>query len=358
MNDPTVDVSVVVAAHNEEVYLAQCLDALGRQSYDARRHEILIVDDGSNDQTSLIARAFVKGQKGMLPRATYIRNRHAGLSVARNTGVAYAEGRIIAFIDGDALADENWVEMIASALSGGKSASLLGGQVCNLNDGHWFSRFIHTVHYSYWKGARPIIGTNMAFRREVFDRVGGFFEDFWKRGDETAFLEKASAHFERVFEPRARVFHEHPPRLGIWLRERAANGRFTYWQTLVRRRLGRGVRWSGILKEVVALTTWPILMVALALQVSDAHVSWWVWIGTGAVLLARVFRKAPGLIGVVSRYGALSVILLPLALTVTLLGLLARDVGYWAEFMRRPDLSLEDNPEAALGRVERVISSA
>ena len=88
----TVDVSVVVAAHNAIATIASCLDSVGSQS--RRPRETLVVDDGSSDGTGqLVAASF--------PHVHLLGQANAGPASARNRGIAEATGRWIAFLDAD-----------------------------------------------------------------------------------------------------------------------------------------------------------------------------------------------------------------------------------------------------------------
>jgi glycosyltransferase involved in cell wall biosynthesis len=102
------DITVQVCTCNRAAMVAMCLDALARLEFDPARVEVVVVDDGSTDQTpDLLARV-------SLPcRLRVVRQAHAGLAAARNAGVRVAEGEVVVFIDDDTLAEprllaEHW----------------------------------------------------------------------------------------------------------------------------------------------------------------------------------------------------------------------------------------------------------
>ena len=84
-------ISVVVPAYNAEKYLAETLDSIRGQDY--QPHEVLVVDDGSTDNTAAIAKSY--------PEVRYIWQCNQGLATARNTGLANAVGELISFLDAD-----------------------------------------------------------------------------------------------------------------------------------------------------------------------------------------------------------------------------------------------------------------
>src|SRR5439155_24344554 len=95
-------VSVVVCAYNAADTLEDCLAALDRLTYPD--YEIILVNDGSKDRTGEIARAH--------PRVQVIDTPNAGLSGARNVGLAAATGDILAYTDADTRADRDWLTFL------------------------------------------------------------------------------------------------------------------------------------------------------------------------------------------------------------------------------------------------------
>jgi glycosyltransferase involved in cell wall biosynthesis len=108
--------SVIVAAYNAAPTIARCLDSLKRLNYPD--YEIIVVDDGSTDSTAAIAEA-AGVQTFRVP--------HGGLAAARNAGLAEARGRIVAFIDADAVAECEWLYHLAEVIIR-RNAAAAGGQ--------------------------------------------------------------------------------------------------------------------------------------------------------------------------------------------------------------------------------------
>lgn len=223
-------ISVIVCAYNEEALLPLCLDSLSIQSLAEGTFEVVIVDDGSTDQTRKIAAQWVRDPS--TPRARYVRVRHAGLSAARNAGIDNSRGELVAFIDGDAVAHREWLSSIVTAFERNPSVVAVSGPVDNHPLGPSRSGFFHAAHYApnLATAAVPITGTNMAFRRVCFAKVPGFRPQFERRGDESAFVRE----LELAYGPpvvhycgSARVSNEHPGALGSWLRLQFFEGRMT-----------------------------------------------------------------------------------------------------------------------------------
>lgn len=92
-------VSVIVPVYNAEKHLERCLKSLENQTN--IDYEVLLIDDGSMDSSSVICKMFVENNK----KFRYVYQNNSGVSSARNTGLKYAKGEYITFVDAD-----DWVE--------------------------------------------------------------------------------------------------------------------------------------------------------------------------------------------------------------------------------------------------------
>src|SRR5262245_27749696 len=109
------EISVIVCTFNRATRLALALRALARVSVpDGLAWELIIVDNNSTDETARIVREFA-ALSGL--RVRYLFETRQGLSFARNTGIASAEGRIIALTDDDVLVEPNWIASIHQAFA-------------------------------------------------------------------------------------------------------------------------------------------------------------------------------------------------------------------------------------------------
>lgn len=89
--------SFIIPAYNAEPYLKECLDSIARLDMRGRRHEIIVVNDGSADGTADILREYVQEHT----EVQVITQENRGLSAARNAGMQVAEGEYICFVDAD-----------------------------------------------------------------------------------------------------------------------------------------------------------------------------------------------------------------------------------------------------------------
>jgi len=196
-------VSVIVCSYNGAKTLAACLDSLGRIDYPA--YEVLLVDDGSTDNTAEIAARF--------PAVRYLRQTNHGLSHARNTGAAAARGEVFAYTDSDCMADKDWLRYLIGTLLSGKYAGV-GGPNVSPPAQNWVQACVaaapggpsHVLLTDVV--AEHIPGCNMAWHRWAFESVGGFDIEYHKAGDDVDFCWRVQqAGHEIAFSPTAIVWH-------------------------------------------------------------------------------------------------------------------------------------------------------
>lgn len=103
-------ISVIVPVYNGEKYLKDCLDSISNQTYP--NLQIIIVNDGSTDNTGTICEQYAKVDK----RIQIINKENAGLVAARKTGIAYAKGKYIGFVDADDWIDTDMYESLLTVM--------------------------------------------------------------------------------------------------------------------------------------------------------------------------------------------------------------------------------------------------
>ncbi len=249
------DVSVVVPTRDGSETLRTTIDGLRGQTLADRRYEIIVVDDGSEDNSARIAEA----AGAHVIRQTPSR----GAAAARNAGMRAARAPLVAFIDDDCTAEPQWLSELIEPLSD-PSVDGAGGRIVPHADDGLVSRYIAARNpwkplpaallesasrlyrlRLYLRGlfedARDdeaacdlfaVAGGNMAFRTTVLSALGGFDESY-RVSEETEFcrrLHSRSGGSRIVYRPSAKVHHRfHPSLRGILRRARwygEGNARF------------------------------------------------------------------------------------------------------------------------------------
>jgi GT2 family glycosyltransferase len=214
--------SVIVSTRNRAELLRSCLNALSCQKdVTPEAYEIIVVDNGSSDHTKQV----VASAQERFRRIRYFHEGRLGLSTARNAGVNLASGALICFVDDDAIASPHYVAAVLSSFEDPRAACVGGKIVASWPDGiepDWFTpRYAHVVAQTSFgetagwmkKGEFPF-GANIAFRKKVFQELGGFDENLGKRGgnniwgEEVDLCQKLQEGGHRFFyNPRAFVSH-------------------------------------------------------------------------------------------------------------------------------------------------------
>jgi O-antigen biosynthesis protein len=195
-------VSVVVCSFNGSRTMRGCLEGLGRLDYPD--YEVIVVDDGSTDGTAEIAAEF---------DVRLIRTENRGLSSARNSGLAAANGEIVAYIDDDAWPDPHWLQYLAHTLMTSSHVGVGGPNIAPGGDGEVADAVANApggpVHVLLSdEVAEHIPGCNMGYRREALEAVGGFDEQFRVAGDDVDICWNLQAHGGTLgFSPAAMVWH-------------------------------------------------------------------------------------------------------------------------------------------------------
>jgi len=104
--------SIIVPVYNVEKYLRKCVDSLLTQDLPPEEYEIILVDDGSTDQSGTICDEYAAGH----PIVKAMHQQNGGLSAARNNGVAVAQGRYVQFVDSDDYLEPNVLKALVEKM--------------------------------------------------------------------------------------------------------------------------------------------------------------------------------------------------------------------------------------------------
>mgnify|MGYP002628614956 CR=1 FL=1 len=195
--------SVIVCSFNGSKTLDRCLESLQHINYPD--YEVILVDDGSTDNTQEIA--------GRHPWVKNIHQENKGLSFARNVGAQASCGEVLVYTDSDCMADPDWLYYLIGTLLSGDYAGV-GGPNISPPAENWVQACVaaapggpsHVLLTDVV--AEHIPGCNMAFHRWAFDQVGGFDSEYRKAGDDVDFCWRLQQSGGVIaFSPAAIVWH-------------------------------------------------------------------------------------------------------------------------------------------------------
>ena len=236
-------ISVVVCAYNGDQLIEKCLSSLTETQYP--NLEIIVCDDGSTDRTLEIAKRF-PFQILELPRG--------GLSAARNAGIAASTGDIVAFLDADAMCHPEWPFHLALSLEEDNVVATGGPNLPVPGTG-----FVERAVAASPGGpvevltgddrAEHVPGCNMAFRRDVFEAIGGFDPVYTAAGDDVDVCWKILDSGNEIgFAPGAQVLHHRRDTVRRYLKQQKGYGKAEKMLSGRHRhrfnRLGQA-RWAG-----------------------------------------------------------------------------------------------------------------
>ncbi len=253
-------ISVIVPACNAADTLQLCLDALATQDYPSSEYEIIVVDDGSTDETASIAQA---------TSARVIRQANAGAAAARNAGAHAAQGDLLLFTDADCAPVAGWIAALAAAFNDSRVAGAKGAYLTRQREiVPRFTQLEYEDRYDRMANAETIdfIDTySAAYRRDVFFANRGFDPSIMKVEDQELSFRLAEKGYRLVFTPDAVVYHRHNPTLRAYASRKYYIG---YWKArLARSQPGRMVSDSHtpqVLKVQMLLAMAGLASVAMA----------------------------------------------------------------------------------------------
>ncbi|MHB9155123.1 MAG: glycosyltransferase family 2 protein [Endomicrobiales bacterium] len=205
-------VSVIIPAYNNGAYLPESIESVLRQT--CRDLEILVVDDGSTDNTREVAQRYALKDPG---RVRYVYQQNRGPGAARNRGIAEARGEYLAFLD----ADDRWLstklEKQAAILDSRPDTGLVYTDLLFFDNRHWIVGHASERKYRLPRGDitlffffRYFMVTSSVMVRAAVTRAAGLFRedifvgedyDYWLR---VSALTKAEVIREELLAKRYR----------------------------------------------------------------------------------------------------------------------------------------------------------
>jgi glycosyltransferase involved in cell wall biosynthesis len=193
------EVSIVLPTYNRAADLPQAINSALDQTAAPDTYELIVVDNNSTDETSRVVDHLVWQHAG---RIHGVLERKQGVAFARNAGISAARAEIVAFFDDDVLVTSNWVETILRTFEERSEIECIGGKVLPkwstpppvwLTSSHWaplaLQDFGDTAMIVGADNPRGLISANLACKKTLVDRIGGFTPEFQRVKDGIGSLE-------------------------------------------------------------------------------------------------------------------------------------------------------------------------
>lgn len=195
-----MNISFVIPVLNGEKYIGQCIDSIMREAEEL--DHIIVVDNGSTDETVNIVNAYGNVRLLILPGLT--------VSALRNRGVNETDNQLVAFIDADCILAEGWRKNVLDVLLD-ESIHATGSLVDIPDKATWIERVWFSQKPDERRFASYINSGNLIVRKEIFNYVGGFDERL-KSDEDCEFGERLNMLGYKMFEdPAIQVIHMDNP---------------------------------------------------------------------------------------------------------------------------------------------------
>ncbi|MGB8643706.1 MAG: sugar transferase [Anaerolineae bacterium] len=322
--------SVVIPAFNAASTIERCLQAVSAQSISATDYEIIVVDDGSTDDTSVQVRQFAQ--------VRLEHTAHLGAAGARNFGARAAVGDVLLFTDADCEPTWTWIQEMLAPF-GDSLHSVVGAKGVYLTRQRAaVARFVQIEYEEKYEQMRrwetiDFVDTySAAYRRDLFLANDGFDESFPAASveDQEFSFRLAKQGYRLVMAPQAVVYHSHVTTARAYGRRKFRIG---YWKVRVHRRhpdkMWRDSHTPPTLKFQVACVM--ALAGTIGLTFWFPMAGWLVaggfvaLIASSLPLLRFVARRDPALVAVASGLIAVRAVALAAGLVAGVIGEVARN---------------------------------
>ncbi len=209
--------SIVIATYNRSRHLKDSLEAWAEQDFTKEDFEIIVVNNGSTDDTEQVCLDFERRHPEI--NFQYVFLNHPCLSCARNKGIELSSGDYITFVDDDARPEKHYIANFKRHTSGFPGIRAFGGRVLpHYETGkapEWMSRYLQRL-LSFVDLGNEIkifdkkypVGCNMLFRKDLFEEVGMFdIPAGYRSEDKHFFLKVKRAGNKVLYLPDVTVYH-------------------------------------------------------------------------------------------------------------------------------------------------------
>jgi glycosyltransferase involved in cell wall biosynthesis len=216
-------ISAIICTYNRERFLPKLFQSIKEQTLSKEQFEVVVINNNSTDNTKHITLKFHKENPDI--KLIYAEETNQGLSYSRNRGIVESKGEYLTFLDDDAFLDKNFLKEIVAFFQTNTNVLAIGGKILlayETFEPEWYTNYLGPLlgYFNMGDKVMPFPsgnyprGSNMSFRRKVFNKYG-FFDVKLGRvgrilagGEEKEFFSRMKPDYSKVwYVPRAVVFH-------------------------------------------------------------------------------------------------------------------------------------------------------
>ena len=210
--------SIIIPVYNSSAMLKKCLQSVYQSSY--KKFEVIVVDDKSTDGSLGIAKKF---------QCKILRfKKNSGPSKARNIGSSIAKGDILVFLDSDCIVSKDWLKKIVNDFKKYKVGAVAGQYNSYINES-FISKFAFYELLFREKKFKRFVNTapscNLACKREVLDKVGGFSEEIKNFSEDLEFSYRLGKATKILWDPSIGVAHDFRKKIKSYLKQQFIYGK-------------------------------------------------------------------------------------------------------------------------------------
>lgn len=202
-------VSVIVPVYNVDKYLSECLESLAIQSY--KNIEILLIDDGSTDNSPIICDEFVSKYDNFY--VYHLAN--SGVSNARNYGLRKSSGKYIMFVDSDDIVDKNYVSTMVKNIIEKKVDMVVCGYCFKYKDRISVQNVPDNIYFNQFESLRELYKTdsiqgysvNKIFKKSIIDKCDIMFNSNIKISEDMLFIFDYLLHCSKIYSTNKNLYY-------------------------------------------------------------------------------------------------------------------------------------------------------
>jgi len=222
------NLSIIIPTHDRPSQLGACLESIVHQTYPSSHFEVIVIDDGSKTPIAPVISSF----RDRL-NLTLLTQQNRGPASARNTGVAKARGRYLAFTDDDCTLAPDWLQKVEERFDS-SSNYMIGGRTINaITDNAYSTASQDLIGYLYEyynadkNNALFLTSNNIAVPAESFRTLGGFNSKYPDAAAEDRDLcdRWRVCGYGMIYAPEVIVYHRHHLSLRTFWKQHFGYGR-------------------------------------------------------------------------------------------------------------------------------------